>query len=268
MDVVGIASVVIFVFSLFAVLVTGRFAWITSTCWCIPNIFMSYLNPVSTDINGLAVFICFYMILLSLIPVIGVKMWNIRRIKKPVIIVVFLSIINSVCIAYCVYQIKVLNFIYKYFFEFNTDKGIINGIVTIVIMFGAVAVLYVLSLHMTNVQINTIDRFFSLKKELVLIRCNFIIVNNLVGSCFLEGINNGEKIYFKLVKRTYLVCKSERSMVLDIRKGCFGGIYVVKNPSCAKLSKAVRMDEKLALSFTIVTILLVLGFGFYYIQWA
>ena len=90
-----------------------------------------------------------------------------------------------------------------------------------------------------------VDRFFSNKKDFVIIRCETFIAGtlgkfdeNLLKNRYLCGINNGKEYYFGITDKAYILLKDVSTCRLKLKKGVLGGLYITKYPE--------GMDERLA----------------------
>lgn len=247
MEWIGIAAAVVLLVCLSALIVTSRLDWILAAIWCIPLICIGFLGNGDAELNSFVVLICFFMIYICCVPLFGIKMWNIKSRRKYTTLWVLLFVGNLMVIAYCVVQIKAFHFVYAFLGEYHQGSGIISFFEVVLRVLLVVFIFLLLSVYMTFSVIGFIDRIFSTKESLTIIKCRTMVTNGLIKGYYLEGINNGVTYYFKMTTRMGLLANGEKFMVLSLAKGCFGGMYVLKNPFVKIRYKVKRRDKKFSI---------------------
>lgn len=253
MAVIGILSILILFLCLSAVSITGRSRWLLVGIWCIPLIGMVCFSQENTEINGLVVLIAFIMMFITSSSMMGVKMWNIRRRNSVIVFHIFLFVLTCILAFYVIIQL--------WGYICNLEMTAVDLMDYYVIYPISIPVILI-SIPISTMMLTHIDRLFCKKDKLILIHCKTFIGNEIGGNWifwkgyFVYGINNGVKYEFKVTTRTYLMIKNEKSLILNIKKGWLGGLYVTENPCPQNIEKVKRRDQR---NFKLIVKLIVLG---------
>ncbi len=253
MNYLGLVTFLVAYFVLNFFIVDKRGIWLIPLLFTLPifDIVFNYKNV--NDINGLIVLICYFMILVSICSMKGIKIWNTK--ERTIYILPFLIIYMFVCaLSYYIVINSSLN-------DFISSLKYINSIYTKNVLI--LSVLLVTSLVFALPIYNFIDKSIGKKSPLVIIQCRYFSTNLFFGTIFsryyLEGIHNGVYHRFEITKRMYLILNKERSLELSVKSGILGGKYVFKNP-CPELEhKALKRDRKVKICSTIFFILALCG---------
>lgn len=220
MVVIGSISIIIIFLCLLAMIITGRKQWLVLWLWCIPIVGMAYFIPEDAQINGLIVLISGIMVVLTVFTLWGVKAWYVEGRKKNYVLWVILFAINYVIIEYYFYQCISLG--YLKFLNVTTRVPFIAIIMSTVNIYIAVI--------MCRVIITALDKYFSKKEKFVLIQCRPMFRGKDGGSRYaIKGVQNGREYVFHMTRKAYFMVKSERSLVMEVRQGILGGIYVTSD---------------------------------------
>lgn len=233
MGYLGSAILLLAVFSVYFALTENHYISAFAASWLIPilGMFISYHEGIA--INGLIAVIGILMFSISSWGVSGVIFWNSknRRIKKRVMAPVY--IITAMLCTYCYYQAF-----------YNGYLPLVkSGVPEWVFSYGLPLAL---SVPLSLLLYNFIDRRFSKKMGLTLIQCS-IFSNNGLGPLeahFVRGVSNGRIYYFKITKRTFIIINKETALKLQLIQGRLGGLYVTELPVPEKERKALRRDKR------------------------
>ena len=259
MELIGYFSIFILYICLLIYVLTGTRSWLLLWIWCAPLFGMAYLAPPQTEINGLIVVICSAMIFFYAYSLRGLKMWNIRNrvINRPVRAAVY--VVSFLLFYYCYHQAQLLG----YLFDFQGLRGE-NNIWKVI----SVIPFFFVNVPLTEMLINGIDRFFSIKSSFVLLKCTVFVANDFGGQAktmlkgrYLDGVNNGRIFHFRLTHKTYLLLKKVETIVIPLKRGFFGGLYVLDYPKDYNREKAQKINRWLFWRgfFITVCFLIVLG---------
>lgn len=239
----GFATFITIYGCFFTTQVTGRLEWTLLSVWCAPVLFMCLSYKTGMEINGLLVLICVLLFLICRRSLTGVRMWNLKMRHKHRILFGFTYVLCMTFLFYALWQIHTQGYTWIFHGDIFKDFGYI-GIMPYVILIILVA--YPLS-HMLY---NSVDRTVGKEKELILLECKFFIAKEQGAEWgfwkgyFLDGIHNGISYHFRMTQRMYYMLRKERTLVLSVRTGLLGGLYVVKNPCPDNVKKTRRRDRR------------------------
>jgi len=228
MFLIGIMSVTAIIYGLMRSVYTGRYKNLALWLWAAPLTGMVYFSQ--TDIvNGLVVIIGIIMMLVTLYALSGYAMWS--RGGKHRFMKTFIFIVSFVISLYFYYQCCYNGYM-DYFVPRRPN------------IFAVAAAAAAAALIMNSIFITAIDKYFSQKREFVIIKCLAEKKKRPFAVCAINGIKNGvfyrlycEKLYFYLLK-------SEKSLKLEAKEGVLGGIYVIKgNVFCQRERKKKRIKK-------------------------
>ncbi len=236
MELIGALALIFLYWCVVHFCVTGRWAYVSLAVWSMPCIGAAYFAPKGAEINGLVMLICFMAMVTEALAYTGVKMWNVnaRRTKRYIMgIFYFLSLLF---VSYCLIESQRLGYIPN-IMGIGTEGSFskICGFIIILII----------NIPATEMFVCVVDRFFSNKKDFVIIKCETFIAGtlgkfdeNLLKNRYLCGINNGKEYYFGITNKAYILLKDVSTCRLKLKKGVLGGLYITKYPE--------NIDEKLA----------------------
>lgn len=236
MGLIGALAVIFLYWCILHYSVTGRWAFIALAVWSLPCIGAAYFVPEGTEINGLVMLICLIAMFTEALAYSRVKMWNVnaRRTKKYVMGIFYM--LSLMFVAYCVIESQRFGYIPN--IMGIGEEGSFSK-------FCGWIIILVINIPATEMFVCVIDRFFSNKKNFVIIRCETFIAGtlgkfdeNLLKNRYLCGINNGQEYYFGITDKAYILLKDVSTCRLSIKKGVLGGLYITKYPD--------GMDKKLA----------------------
>lgn len=251
MAVMGSISMVIIFLCLLTMIITGRKQWLIIWLWCIPIVGMTYFSPDNMQINGLIVLLSTVMAIITAYSLWGVKAWYVQTRKKKYVLCAVLFAINYTVIEYYFYQCIGLGYID--FLNINTEIPFM-AIATVVISIYVALIMY-------RVTITAIDKYFSKKETFALIQCHPVARDRNRGTGFnrkysIKGVQNGKEYIFNMTRKTYFMLKCEKSLVMEVRHGVLGGIYVTRDLYRADDRRKKRINRLLAkeCAFAVLTV--------------
>ena len=256
MAVLGNISIIVILLCLLAVIVTGRKRWAVIWLWCVPIIGITFFVPDGIEINGLVVLISGIMMALTAYSLWGVKAWCISGRKKIYVFWAFLFAINFAVSEYYFYQCISLG--YLKFLYINTDVPFIAV--------ASVGISLYIAAIMSRITIIATDKYFSKKETFVLIQCQPLSKKRNIGvgqnKYAIKGVQNGQEYVFYMTRKAYFMLKSEKNLVMEVRRGIVGGIYVSSDLYDGDQRRKRRINRVLAkqCSFAILTVAVVVLF--------
>lgn len=240
MKLIGAVSVLFLYWSIINLSVTGRWAFLALAMWTLPCIGAAYFAPAGTELNGLVMLICLVAMLTDAIALSGVKMWNVnaRRTKRYVLVIFY--ILSFVFLYYCSVESQRLGYIpnFQGIGGDNSARKIVGFVFCLL-----------LNVPATSLMLYVVDRFFSNKKDFVIIRCETFISGTLgqfdekiLRNRYICGINNGKEYYFAITNKAYVLLNNISTCRLKLKKGALGGLYVTEYPADVDAELAKKVD--------------------------
>lgn len=258
MEWIGIMALLGAILCLWMVCLTGRRDWLFGLIGCFILLLSGYDLPKEGP-NGLVILIAISMILVSILPLIRIKIWNISKRSSPIWLECVFFMIFALEIGYCAFQLPQLHFLYEVMQVYEPGAGVLSLISVVARALSLLVGVSIMALLMTRALLGAIDRIFSKRGKLILIRCRVFSMKIFQKCYFLEGINNGITYHFQITFSMYLILKGQKSMKLDVLSGCLGGLYVSKNPLPELTHKAKKRNIRVFVWSIILALLT--GFG-------
>lgn len=214
MAVLGIIIIILALYCTVSWAVTGRIIYLASWIWLLPIGVMVFGGI--KDVNGLVVLIGAVYIFELLYLTAGVRLWNSEKLCCNKILFAITIIINLAASLYFAMESYVLGYMpfLNIFGKFGVYISILWGIIST-----AVAV---------NIGISVFDKYFSKKEKFVIIKCSSYRGKTKFNTKIraIKGVQNGNEYIFRATNKCHYMLKNEKSLVMNIKKGVLGGMYV------------------------------------------
>ena len=254
MKYLGLFTLFIVYFILDCFIVNKRIYWLVSLIWTIPIFGLVFNFENVSEINGLIILICFFMIFISSKSIWGILIWNTKDRKLNYYVFIFIYFIVFVLTYYTFNESMNIGYIPNIPYISSISSKSLKNIINILI-WGNISIFFTFPFY------NFIDKTIGKSEDLIIICCRSYGINLFYGTIFsryyIEGINNGRQYRFELTKRQYIIIRNERILELKLKKGILGGVYIFTNPCPNFENRAYRRDRKIArcsLLFFLLTI--------------
>ena len=252
MAVLGILSLLIIAYGIVTWASNGRAYNLSLIMWMLPVWFMSVMADEGTEVNGLVVLLGFLLSAETIFTVQGVHLWNTQNRNKGK---------TFIWIAY------ITNTIFAFYFSI---QSYVSGYMPFISIFGGlgiyISILWavVLSVCASNAFITTVDRYFSKKKQFVLIKCTpFKDIDRFKTKVRgINGVQNGKNFTFYTTRKAYSLIKSEKALVIELREGVLGGMYssghnlfITKNRQLKRINRILFRRGAVAFAAALVVVL-------------
>ncbi len=258
MKCLGLMTVLSIYGCLLAAAISSRKGWLLLSGWLVPVFAMTVNFQEDMQINGLMALLCILLFLLCRRGMSEILLWNVRTRKKSHIRFCILYICLLLPLIYVFAQAQIQGYLLDIqgwnLASYNTVR---MGI--------GLLVLCLMNIGYTRMAETAIDRMYGKKQELRLLQCHSYITSE-AGSAsgihsgyYLEGIQNGITYYFRMTRHMFFMLRGEPKLILQVRRGLLGGLYVTQQPNCQWLSRIEKMkkrEEWYALFGGILTLLL------------
>ncbi len=251
MTFIGILSIVISFYAVYMSSFTGRRQYLFTLPWSVPVTGMVY---VAKSINGIVVLISTIMVFVVLYSLSASALWYTPT-KKLAVFKSCVIILNCVVFLYYFYQCILMG--YLVFFS--------DGLFLKNILFFSSTLAIVCSVLSVNFFITVFDRYFSQTEKFIIIKCSPIRKNGIIKKRGIKGIQNGIEYNFKADKRAFFLLRNEKRLIMDLKKGFLGGMYVspkklfdLSNRREKRITKRIRRRAIAIVLFWIILILAVL----------
>lgn len=229
--------------------ISSRKGWFLLSGWLLPVFAMTVNFQEDMQINGLMVLLCVLLFLLCRRGMSDVLLWNVRTRKKSSIRFCILYLLLLLPLVYVFAQVQIQG----YFLDIQgwtleTYDPLRMGV--------GLLLLCLMNIGYARMVETAIDRMYSKKQELRLLRCRSYIAteagaeHGIYSGYYLEGIQNGITYYFRMTRHTFFLLHEEQKLILQVRRGLLGGLYVVEQPYpewLPRIEKMTKRDELLAL---------------------
>lgn len=223
--------------------ISSRKGWLLLSGWLIPVFAMTVNFQEGMQINGLMVLLCVLLFLLCRRGMSDVLLWNVRTRKKS-------------CIRFCIlYVCLLLPLVYVF------AQAQIQGYLLDVQGWGlesydpmrmgiGLLLLCLMNIGYTRMVETAIDRIYGKKQELRLLQCRSYIASEAGAEpgihfgYYLEGIQNGVTYYFRMTRHMFFMLREEQKLILQVRRGLLGGLYVVEQPYPEWLPRIEKMTKR------------------------
>lgn len=238
MSLIGIITGILFFLSLAGFAVTEKRQWLSVWIWCGIAFLVLFFTPENGNINGLVLLICAIMCIQIIYSLWGVKLWCTDTRKRKGILFTIIFVTNYILCIYCFYQSLSLTSIFE---GMNAKKLILFLI--------SVAAAAVTSCIMQGISVSAVDLYFSQKLQFPLIDCSPVIKEGLKDSIIkkqaIKGVQNGITYNFYMTQKAHLLLKPYKSFVFNVKKGVFGGIYVVEDVYAMVSKRRIKRVNRL-----------------------
>lgn len=249
MFLIGLASVSAVIYGLMRAVYTGRWKYLLLWLWAVPLLGMVYFSSSDITINGLVVIIGMAMILLTIYSLSGYAMWNVSARNKKNTLKFVCFVLTLIISMYFYYQCC-----YNGYLDFCLNKKV--HFLTVIIISVAAALL------MNSIMMTAVDKYFSQKGTFIIIKCSPLKKNkNTFNPCVIKGVKNGVEYRFFAEKLYYNLLKNEKNLKFNIKKGAFGGVYVLNEGLFSGRERKKRRIKKLLrnrMLFALLTFILII----------
>ncbi|MCJ7855468.1 hypothetical protein MUJ63_04045 [Lachnospiraceae bacterium NSJ-143] len=217
MTLIGLFSIFISFYAVYCCTFTGRKMYLSILIWSVPLIGMAYFTKSRSNINGIVVLISTLMSLASVYALYDTALWyKTEKGRRRYYCGAAVFVISLTVCMYYFYQCIVKgylsficgNILLKYTPVFTVLLGSLSAAVMVLLFFIA------------------FDRYFSQPEKFVIIKCCAVRKNGIIKSRGIKGIQNGIEYYFNADRRTFFLLRNEKRIVMEVKRGVMGGIYV------------------------------------------
>ncbi|MBR5468518.1 MAG: hypothetical protein IKU80_04725 [Firmicutes bacterium] len=252
MAVLGILSLVIIAYGIVTWASNGRAYNLSLVMWMLPIWFMSAMAGNNTDINGLVVLLGFLLSFETIFASYDVNLWNTQLRTKGKAFVLISYITNTIFAFYFSIQSYTLG--YMPFISIFGGLGIYISILWAI----------VLSICASYAFITTVDRYFSKRKQFVIIKCTpFKDLDKFrMKVRGINGVQNGKNFTFYATRKAYSLIKNEKALIIELREGVLGGMYssghnlfITKSRQLKRINRILFRRGAVAFAATLVVVL-------------
>lgn len=256
MALIGILFVLVSFYAVYRFVFTGRRAYVCILLYSLPMIGMIYTKQGRSNINGITVLMSIFVICADIYSLYDTALWykaeknKYKFIDFAVIFIIF-----------------ILSFYYTYQ---CLAGGYLNFLGTDIFNKYAVYVAVVCSVFYTAsaryILYTAVDKYFSQNEKFIIIKCSPVRKNGIIKMRGINGVQNGINYFFNADRRTFFLLRNEKRLVLDVKKGVHGGMYVSQkglfNKTFDRRNKRIvrRLNQKAGISvlFLLLIVLLML----------
>jgi len=230
MAVLGFLSILIISYGIVSWATSGRRLFLSLLLWMTPICFMIMSPHTKNDINGLIILIGFMLSAETIFALQGINLWSTSYRNKGRAFVWISYITNTVFSFY--FAIESYTSGYMPFLNFLGGFGIYISYLWAVIS----------SVCASEIFITAVDRYFSKKKQFVLIKCSPFRNKNKYKLTVrgINGIRNGKNHTFYTTRKAFSLLKSEKALIMDLRVGALGGMYASGNHLFVNKSRQLK----------------------------
>ncbi|MGL4790966.1 MAG: hypothetical protein ACRCW1_06095 [Anaerotignaceae bacterium] len=240
MAIIGMVFILLAISSLLAITVTYRRQWLIILLWCFPIVGMAYFTPKTAEINGLLVVISLLMIMHIAYSLWNIKLWHIIDRKKNKFFYAFVFLFNFIITIYYVWQCILNGYVG---FLYTSKSKEIDMLITVLVA-------AIITILMCPVAVTAFDKYFSKNETFVMLKCKAVggkKENAVYGfkKYAIIGIQNGKEYTFRTTRKAYFLLKKQEILVMEAKRGVFGGVYVYGNVYENKGRRNARINKVL-----------------------
>ncbi|MBS4960109.1 MAG: hypothetical protein KHZ62_04745 [Clostridiales bacterium] len=229
MMICGIVVMLLLYISVFYAFATGKRQCLISAYWWLILAGICFAPEKKDSPNALLAVIAVYMLGVLFFSFWRLKMWCIRRKSKVSGFSIVSYFITTMLIFYSYTQACEFG-IFPPFWQ-------MGGKLLLVMQLLQSVGLALFSFKVNRISMMLVERYFSKPAYLVLIQCRCLRPRDILFGeppC-MTGIHNGIIYRFQMDRGTFFKSRRESIFELNVRKGCFGGLFVYEEPfSCTK----------------------------------
>jgi len=235
MAVLGVLSVLIISYGIVSWAMSGRKLFLSLLLWMTPVYFMITSSDPETDTNGLIILLGFMLSFEAIYALHGINLWNTDYRTKGKGFVWIAYITNTIFSFY--FAIQSFSLGYMPFLNFLGGFGIYISILWAVVS----------SYCASNIFITAVDRYFSKKKQFVLIKCSPFRYKNKLNMKVrgINGIQNGKNYTFHTTWKAFSLLKGEKALIMELRAGALGGFYASGNNLFVNKSRQLKRVNRI-----------------------
>ncbi len=255
MALIGILFVLVSFYAVYRYVFTGRRAYLLILLYSLPMIGMIYTKQGRSNINGITALMSIFVICADIYSLYGTALWyraEKNKYKFSDFAVIFIFFVLSFYYTYQCFADGYLNFL-------GTD------IFTVYSLFGAAICSVFYTAAARYVFYTAADKYFSQNEKFIIIKCSPVRKNGIIKVRGINGVQNGINYFFNADRKTFFLLRNEKRLILDVKKGVHGGMYVsgkgLFEKTVGRRKKRIvrRLNQKavIAVLFVLLVILLI-----------
>jgi len=244
---IGIFTVAALIISVVKAVYSGRLINLGMLLWALPMLGLSYMFGEEVRINGIVIILSVLMMASSMFVLNSCVMWYDIPNKNRKVINIFKYAILFIIGWYYGYECI------TYGYLDYMGIGLIRKFDTIVSLVMAIVIM----MDMNYIIPRVIDRYFSKRENFIIIKCSPIKENGIIKKQGIKGIQNGKTFVLRADKLAYFVLRNEKRLILDVKKGVLGGMYVSGKYLKKFNSRRIKRARRIILKRTFMILLLI-----------
>lgn len=216
MALIGILFVLVSFYAVYRYVFTGRRAYLLILLYSMPMIGMIYTKQGRSNINGITALMSIFVICADIYSLSGTSLWykaEKNKYKFSDFAVIFVLFVLSFYYTYRCFADGYLNFL-------GTD------IFTVYSLYAALLCSVLYTAAARYVLYTASDKYFSQNEKFIIIKCSPVRKNGIIKVRGINGVQNGINYFFNADRKTFFLLRNEKRLILDVKKGVHGGMYV------------------------------------------